>query len=229
MKKLIFTLTLVLASLTATAQDCPFAFIDKDGNEIADGAVFNATDLIQEEDPETGELFTQLNSGLFIKNISENNAALRLNVNLTRMDNGAGQICFPMNCMPLPAVGEYQTNSGSLAPGESRDLQMEWFADAEGICEAQIQIEMMAQLGLNYISTGFGPKITVRFNYGMPEYSIGDVDGSGVIDVSDVNAVINIILKLKSVTDYPGNGDMDNNGIIDVSDVNAIINIILKI
>ena len=57
----------------------------------------------------------------------------------------------------------------------------------------------------------------------------GDLDGNGIIDVEDVNALINIILKLKSISDYPGNGDMDSNGIIDVEDVNAIINIILKL
>ena len=57
----------------------------------------------------------------------------------------------------------------------------------------------------------------------------GDIDGSGIVDVEDVNAAINIILKLKSVSDYPGKGDIDGNGIIDVEDVNAIINIILKL
>ncbi|MBO7609936.1 MAG: C10 family peptidase [Muribaculaceae bacterium] len=57
----------------------------------------------------------------------------------------------------------------------------------------------------------------------------GDLDNNGIIDVEDVNAAINIILKVKSMNDYPGDGDMDNNGIIDVEDVNAIINIILKL
>lgn len=57
----------------------------------------------------------------------------------------------------------------------------------------------------------------------------GDIDGNNVIDVEDVNAAINIALKLNSVSDYPGDGDMDGNGIIDVEDVNAIINIILKL
>ncbi|MBO7610225.1 MAG: phosphodiester glycosidase family protein [Muribaculaceae bacterium] len=57
----------------------------------------------------------------------------------------------------------------------------------------------------------------------------GDLDGSGIIDVEDVNAMINIILKLKTISEYPGNGDMDNNGFIDVEDVNAVINIILKL
>ncbi|MBO7609526.1 MAG: BspA family leucine-rich repeat surface protein [Muribaculaceae bacterium] len=57
--------------------------------------------------------------------------------------------------------------------------------------------------------------------------SIGDVTGEGDVDVSDVNAVINIILHKKTEADYPGNADITGEGNIDVSDVNAIINIIL--
>ena len=58
---------------------------------------------------------------------------------------------------------------------------------------------------------------------------VGDVDGSGIVDVEDVNAAINIALKLKSTSDYPGSADLDYNGIVDVEDVNAIINIVLKL
>ncbi|MBO7609937.1 MAG: hypothetical protein J6S96_07030 [Muribaculaceae bacterium] len=57
----------------------------------------------------------------------------------------------------------------------------------------------------------------------------GDVNGDSMVDVEDVNAAINIILKLKTVNDYPGNADVTDDGIIDVEDVNAIINIILKL
>ena len=56
---------------------------------------------------------------------------------------------------------------------------------------------------------------------------LGDVTGEGDVDVSDVNAVINIILHKKTQADYPGNADVTGEGNIDVSDVNAIINIIL--
>ena len=61
------------------------------------------------------------------------------------------------------------------------------------------------------------------------EYVRGDMHGNGIVDVSDVNAVINIILKLNEPSDYLGNGDLDESGIIDVSDVNIMINIILKL
>ena len=61
------------------------------------------------------------------------------------------------------------------------------------------------------------------------EYWEGDVNSDGVFDVEDVNAAINIILKLKTMDDYPGNADLDGNGIVDVEDVNILINKILKL
>ena len=63
----------------------------------------------------------------------------------------------------------------------------------------------------------------------MGEIGNGDINGSGLIDVEDVNATINIILKLNSISDYPGSADMNGDGVIDVEDVNALINIILKL
>ena len=57
----------------------------------------------------------------------------------------------------------------------------------------------------------------------------GDVNGDGRVDISDVNAMINIILDLKSAEDYPGNADLTGEGVVDVSDVNAVINIILAL
>ena len=55
----------------------------------------------------------------------------------------------------------------------------------------------------------------------------GDVNGDGKVDVEDVNAVINIILELKSASDYSGEPDVTGDHKVDVEDVNAIINIIL--
>ena len=62
---------------------------------------------------------------------------------------------------------------------------------------------------------------------GAPEYNRGDVDGDGKVDISDVNACINIILELKTEADYKGNADLTGDGKVDISDVNEIINIIL--
>ena len=48
-----------------------------------------------------------------------------------------------------------------------------------------------------------------------------------MIDVEDVNAIINIILKVKTQDDYPGNADLNSDGAVDVDDMNMVINIIL--
>lgn len=61
-----------------------------------------------------------------------------------------------------------------------------------------------------------------------PEYMVGDVDGSGIVDVDDVNALINIILDKKPASYYSGVADVDSSGLVDVDDVNAVINIILS-
>ena len=80
-----------------------------------------------------------------------------------------------------------------------------------------------------YYSNG-EEKYSQTYAYAIAGGSLkGDMDYNGIIDVEDVNAAINIILKLDTMNDYPGDGDMDNNGIIDVEDVNAMINIILKL
>ena len=62
------------------------------------------------------------------------------------------------------------------------------------------------------------------------ELITGDLNGDNKVDVSDVNIIINIILKTE-----PNNGllneaepDINGDGVIDVADVNALINIVLN-
>ena len=55
----------------------------------------------------------------------------------------------------------------------------------------------------------------------------GDVDGNGLVDIDDVNALINIILGKAGAGDYAGVADVDGSGLVDVDDVNAVVKIIL--
>lgn len=57
----------------------------------------------------------------------------------------------------------------------------------------------------------------------------GDVDGNGIVDVDDVNALVNIVLGLNEAADFAGVADVDGSGIVDVDDVNHVINIILNL
>ena len=87
----------------------------------------------------------------------------------------------------------------------------------------------MTYLNENNVNTFSDYSPVLPFTY-MAEHQsalAGDVDGSGIVDVDDVNAMINIILEMKAASDYPGVADLDGSGIVDVDDVNALINIIL--
>ena len=59
------------------------------------------------------------------------------------------------------------------------------------------------------------------------EVVVGDVNGDGIIDVSDVNVVINIMLGKDDAARYGGRADVNGDGKVDVSDVNTVINIML--
>ena len=52
----------------------------------------------------------------------------------------------------------------------------------------------------------------------------GDLNSDGIVDVSDVNIMIDIVLGKWNPTPA---ADLDNNGIYDISDVNAVIDIVL--
>jgi hypothetical protein len=55
----------------------------------------------------------------------------------------------------------------------------------------------------------------------------GDVNGDGRVNVSDVSALINMILGLTTMDNY--RADVNGDGRVNVSDVSALINIILGI
>ena len=67
------------------------------------------------------------------------------------------------------------------------------------------------EVGRFYFSVG---------NAGLP----GDLNGDGQVDISDVNAVINMML---GKTPQTPAGDVTGDGNVDISDVNAVINIML--
>lgn len=53
---------------------------------------------------------------------------------------------------------------------------------------------------------------------------VGDINDDGHVDISDVNAVINMMLGKTALTSA---GDVNSDGKVDISDVNAIINLML--
>ena len=60
------------------------------------------------------------------------------------------------------------------------------------------------------------------------EQIVGDLNGDRIVDVSDVNILINLILHSITQDQVIGNPDLNGDLLIDVTDVNAAINIILS-
>lgn len=57
-----------------------------------------------------------------------------------------------------------------------------------------------------------------------PDVAVGDINGDGVVDIADVNAVINMML---GKVDSTPAGDVNADGRVDIADVNAVINAML--
>ena len=166
MKKL-FTLSLfLLTSAWAMAQDSnTFQFVDKDGNVVADGTTVDAKNLAEDV-----FLGNYISTGLSVKNVSAETAAIRMAYQIELIDNGDFQICFPMNCIRKMEPGTYNTESGSMNAGEIRDMQCEWFPTDFGTCKVKLSIEVLSALGLK---TADGPTITVIFTNTDPSGIIG--------------------------------------------------------
>ncbi|MBO4870916.1 MAG: S8 family serine peptidase [Muribaculaceae bacterium] len=71
--------------------------------------------------------------------------------------------------------------------------------------------------------------VTLKDTPDEPEEGLlGDVNLDGVVDITDVNIVINIILQRDQAENYDRRAYVTDDDMVDVSDVNAIINIILR-
>ena len=137
--------------------------------------------------------------------------------------------------MPLNVIEDIPYAPFAANPDDSKAYFLDNNCDEWRQFQNSIDLFMKLNTGIAYLAVDkslLGEDYTSPVQLDLwctPEYPVGDVDGDGKVDVTDVNAVINIILKVKHASDYPGNPDVDGDTKVDVSDVNAIINIILKV
>ncbi len=76
------------------------------------------------------------------------------------------------------------------------------------------------------VTTNSGTVIKVVYGDTPTPGVLGDVDGNGVVDITDVNILINIVLGKDSASKYAG-ADVDGNGEVDITDVNTTLNLVL--
>jgi len=82
-------------------------------------------------------------------------------------------------------------------------------------------------LGHAYLLTLNSTASTLELDLAQGSGLKGDVDGNDVVDITDANILINIVLGKDSASNYGGRADVTGEGDIDVSDINAVLNIIL--
>lgn len=90
-----------------------------------------------------------------------------------------------------------------------------------------------SETSINGVSIDFAPDTAVGLPSSPTPFTIdqvllGDVNGDGAINASDLSAVINKILKRPNPVFIDAAADMNSDGYINAADLSAIINIILK-
>jgi len=192
MKRLLFCVFCAFCmTTTVMAQDSDtFQFVDQSGNMVANGSTVTLSDL--KEDLFLGNY---ISSGLSVKNTSATTARVRMVYDITTLDNGTFQICFPVNCMSRFETGAYTTTADNMSGGEQRDLQCEWFPTAYGVCKAQLSLEIMNAFNQK---TADGPAVTLVFNYADP---------------TDINVNVNINPAVANVYNLQGQSTSTSTGL----------------
>jgi len=110
-----------------------------------------------------------------------------------------------------------------MVPGSTR-TSCNWLVPVDSTQAVQIRV---VQNSGNKTVPVYVDNFTVYYTgeQGGPSEGLkGDVNGDGKVDISDVNAVINIMLGKAQMVDA---ADVTGDGNVDISDVNAVINIML--
>ncbi len=66
-------------------------------------------------------------------------------------------------------------------------------------------------------------QVTLSATQGMP----GDVNNDGVVDVTDINILVNIVLGKDQASNYNGHAYVNDDDEVDVTDINMVVNIVL--
>lgn len=169
-----FTLAICLmASMASFAQTTAnsFAFQDAAGNAVADGAVLTRTEII--EDPFGKDC---ISSGLYVKNVSDTSAYLKIETVISQLPDGSEHsICYPGNCITQYKTGTYESGTvGGEKKGCSSEMEAKWIPNGKyGTCTVTYTIKEYSYDGMEpnedgipvptYSFIGNGPKVTVNY------------------------------------------------------------------
>ncbi len=144
---------------TVVAQNM-YVFSDKDGNVYDDGATIVCSEV---EDDGFGGIM--IPSGLYVKNAdAPDGCQVSIQANITRIDNGALQLCFPVNCESYTTTGQQgETSKTPVGVGDVKNLMTEWLPTQYGECVVTYTAKMYQTLFAKGERT-----ITVNYKYASP-------------------------------------------------------------
>lgn len=156
----IFTLiaALFIGSAAFAQVDNTFQFVDEEGNVVEDGSIWHAYE--KTEDMIFG---TQIHSGLYVKNTTNEDAYVSVEYQFVEADSGLFQICYPAKCATiridtLSAVPSqlFVNPAGLHLANETMDLATEWTVkqstfdpnaflteEVKGTCTVSVQLILM--------------------------------------------------------------------------------------
>ena len=170
---------LCLGTVNVAAQDEEeldesFIFVDKEGNEIANGST--VTFVGGKPNPITGKI--QVDVEVSVKNTLPSAEYCSLHIVTKSLPSGSIESCFPINCTSnIPA--DYESDSGLLFSGETRGLITEWIVEDGnyGTATLTLQLRHMEKFNKEYIPVGEGPTINVNLIYADPA-AIDGIEGN---------------------------------------------------
>lgn len=188
-KSLLLFVAAMLVGGAANAQiDNTLQFVDANGNVIEDGATVNGV-VEYIETPGFGGSY-RVNSGLYVKNNSGETVGVSVAGEITRLDNGRLDCCFPSNCRSLSSVGafDFEKDAGVLEDSaEPYPFSTEWFPESNtsyGQCIATFRLILressVNDWGLPVAGDVIaqGPSVTVNFVF--------DAESAGITGIETV-------------------------------------------
>lgn len=156
MKKNFTLFSLWMMCSVAMAQEY-YVFSDKDGNVFDDGAT-----IVCDEPEELGPGMDMIPSGLYVKNVeAPSNYEVSVQANITRIDSGELQLCFPQSCSYYNTTGKQsETGKAKVAQGSVQNLMTEWVPRGYGECIVIYTLKMYE----SFFSKG-ERTITVNYKY----------------------------------------------------------------
>lgn len=183
-KSLLLFVAAMLVGGAANAQiDNTLQFVDASGNVVEDGATVNGE--VEYIDAGAYGGYYQVNSGLYVKNNSSETVGVSVAGEITRMDNGRVDCCFPSNCRKLSSVGAFEADAGVLeASAEPYLFNTEWFPESNtsyGQCTATFTLMLREVVDNGFFETAGkviaqGPSVTVNFVFDEESAGIAGIE-----------------------------------------------------